>query len=130
MRVGLIDVDSHNFPNLCLMKLSEYHTSTLEIVSNNASEKVQEVNLQGRKVILRKAKIPVTRENYKILQFLDFFKDVELYMDKNNEVYIDRIKRYIVDEQICKMDVDFYIRQYPDRIYRSIHEMGLYEFFV
>ena len=26
MRVGLIDVDSHNFPNLCLMKLSEYHT--------------------------------------------------------------------------------------------------------
>ncbi len=101
---------------------------TLEIVSNNASEKVQEVNLQGRKVILRKAKIPVTRENYKILQFLDFLKDVELYMDKNNEVYIDRIKQYIVDEQICKMDVDFYIRQYPDRIYRSIHEMGLYEF--
>ena len=26
MSVGLIDVDSHNFPNLCLMKLSEYHT--------------------------------------------------------------------------------------------------------
>ena len=26
MRIGLIDVDSHNFPNLCLMKLSEYHT--------------------------------------------------------------------------------------------------------
>ena len=61
---------------------------TLEIVSNNASAKVQEVNLQGRKVILRKAKIPVTKENYKILQFLDFLKDVELYMDKNNEVYI------------------------------------------
>ena len=49
---------------------------------------------------------------------------------KNNEVYIDRIKRYIVDEQICKMDVDLYIRQYPDRTYRSIYEMGLYEFFV
>ena len=26
LRIGLIDVDSHNFPNLCLMKLSEYHT--------------------------------------------------------------------------------------------------------
>lgn len=26
MKIGLIDVDSHNFPNLCLMKLSEYHT--------------------------------------------------------------------------------------------------------
>ena len=25
MRIGLIDVDSHNFPNLCLMKLSAWH---------------------------------------------------------------------------------------------------------
>lgn len=25
MTIGLIDVDSHNFPNLCLMKLSAYH---------------------------------------------------------------------------------------------------------
>ena len=25
MKIGLIDADSHNFPNLCLMKLSAYH---------------------------------------------------------------------------------------------------------
>ena len=25
MRIGLIDVDGHRFPNLCLMKLSAYH---------------------------------------------------------------------------------------------------------
>ena len=25
MNIGLIDVDSHNFPNLCLMKLAAYH---------------------------------------------------------------------------------------------------------
>ncbi len=25
MKVGLIDVDGHHFPNLCLMKLSAYH---------------------------------------------------------------------------------------------------------
>ena len=25
MKVGLIDVDSHNFPNLALMKISTYH---------------------------------------------------------------------------------------------------------
>lgn len=27
MRVGLIDVDGHNFPNLPLMKISAYHKS-------------------------------------------------------------------------------------------------------
>ena len=25
MKIGLIDVDSHNFPNLALMKISAYH---------------------------------------------------------------------------------------------------------
>ena len=25
MRIGLVDVDGHNFPNLCLMKLSAWH---------------------------------------------------------------------------------------------------------
>ena len=25
MKIGLIDVDGHNFPNLCLMKISAYH---------------------------------------------------------------------------------------------------------
>ena len=25
MNIGLIDVDSHNFPNLALMKISAYH---------------------------------------------------------------------------------------------------------
>ena len=25
MRIGLIDVDGHNFPNLALMRISAYH---------------------------------------------------------------------------------------------------------
>ena len=26
MKIGFIDVDGHNFPNLCLMKISAYHS--------------------------------------------------------------------------------------------------------
>ena len=33
MNIGLIDVDGHNFPNLCLMKLSAYHKSVGDDVS-------------------------------------------------------------------------------------------------
>ena len=32
MKIGLIDVDGHNYPNLCLMKLSAYHKSIGDIV--------------------------------------------------------------------------------------------------
>lgn len=32
MKIGLIDVDGHNFPNLCLMKISAYHKARGDIV--------------------------------------------------------------------------------------------------
>ena len=25
MKIGLVDIDSHNFPNIALMKISQYH---------------------------------------------------------------------------------------------------------
>ena len=32
MRIGLIDVDGHNFPNLALMRISAYHKARGDIV--------------------------------------------------------------------------------------------------
>ena len=32
MRIGLIDVDGHNFPNLALMRISSYHKQQGDIV--------------------------------------------------------------------------------------------------
>ena len=32
MRIGLVDVDGHNFPNLCLMKLSSFHKAKGDLV--------------------------------------------------------------------------------------------------
>lgn len=29
MKIGLIDVDGHNFPNLALMRISSYHKATI-----------------------------------------------------------------------------------------------------
>lgn len=99
----------------------------IEIVSNNASAKVREVSLQGRRIVLRKSRIPVTKENYIVLQFLDFLKDADQYADDNNDDLCLRIRKYIIDEKIKKSDVDLYIKQYPDKIYRNIYEMGLYD---
>lgn len=32
MKIGLLDIDGHNFPNLALMKISSYHKSRGDIV--------------------------------------------------------------------------------------------------
>lgn len=101
---------------------------TIEIVSNNASAKVREIDLHGRRIILRKSRVPITNENYQILQFLDFLKDANEYSDEN-DIFENRIRKYIIDENIKKDDVDLYIKYYPDKIYRYIYEMRLYDVF-
>jgi len=57
MKVGLIDVDSHNFPNLALMKLSSYHKSR--------GDGVEFVEFWGKYDLVYKSKI------------FNFTKDVE-----------------------------------------------------
>ena len=101
----------------------------LEIVSNNASAKVREVNLHGQRILLRKSKFLVTEKNFKVLQFLDFLKDAELYSETDKDVLCNRIRKYILEAKIKKADVDMYIEKYPDKIFRYIYEMRLYDVF-
>lgn len=49
MKIGLVDVDSHNWPNLCLMKLSAYHKSQ--------RHKVEWWNPKGRYDVVYKSRV-------------------------------------------------------------------------
>ena len=49
MKIGLIDVDSHNWPNLCLMKLSAYHKSQ--------GDKVEWWKPEGRYDVVYKSRV-------------------------------------------------------------------------
>ena len=49
LKIGLIDVDSHNFPNLCLMKLSAYHKAK--------GHKVEWWNAKGRYDLVYKSRV-------------------------------------------------------------------------
>jgi hypothetical protein len=102
---------------------------TIEIVTNNTSSKVREINLKGQRVLLRKPKAPVTDKNCHVLQLLDLLKDLELYADEKNEETTKRILNYIQKEKISQESVDEYISLYPDKIYRNFYEMRLYNAF-
>lgn len=101
----------------------------LEIVSNAASAKVREVDVKGQRILLRKPKTTVTEQNYRILQFLDLLKDIELYADESNEKLADRLTAYIRQEAMRQSEVDAYLTLYPDRVYRNLYEMRLYNAF-
>ena len=102
---------------------------TLEIVSNAASANVRQVDVKGRKVVLRKPKTMVTAQNYRILQFLDLLKDIEVYADDTDEDVAARLAKYVKDENMKQADVDRYLPLYPDKVYKNLYEMRLYNAF-
>lgn len=100
-----------------------------EIVSNNASTRVKEVNVRNKRIILRRARTEITNENYVVLQFLELLKDLEQYYDISFEAVSERLKKYVRNENIKKVDVDKYIGSFPDKIYKNIYRTGLYNVF-
>ena len=100
-----------------------------EIVSNNASTRVKEVNVRNKKIILRRARTEITNENYVVLQLLELLKDLEQYYDISFENVCERLKKYVLTENIKKADVDKYIGDFPDKIYKNIYRTGLYNVF-
>ena len=102
----------------------------LEIVSNVASGNFREVDLNGQKIVLRKPKTTVTKQNSRILQFLDLLKDVDEYADDETIGVKERITSYVRAEEFTKKDFDQYISLYPDKVYRNFYEMGIYDVLV
>lgn len=100
-----------------------------EIVSNNASTRVKEVNVRNKKILLRRARTEITNENYVVLQLLELLKDLEQYYDISFENVCERLKKYVRTENIKKADVDKYIGDFPDKVYKNIYRTGLYNVF-
>ena len=101
----------------------------IEIVSNNASSRFREIDLNGRKIVLRKPKTVITDQNYRILQLLDLLSNITQYADQDMIEAASRVKEYIQKEKIKREEVDQYIGEYPERIYKNMYEMRFFDVF-
>ena len=102
---------------------------TIEITSNEASAKVRDIDIKGQKVRLRKPKTMVTKENARVLQFLDLLCEVDRLSDDTVDVS-KRLKEIITAENIQKMDIDDYISLYPVKVYKNFYDYELYDAFL
>ena len=85
--------------------------------------------MKGRKIVLRKSRIIITEKNYRTLQLLDLLSNITQYADEDMEDSYSRVKTYIQNEGISREEVDQYIKKYPDRIYKNMYEMRVFDVF-
>lgn len=97
-----------------------------ELASNNTSANRREVELGGRKLILRKPRTEINSSNALTLQFLDLMKDLDRYSELSHEELSARIQKYVIQQRISKQEIDRYLPIFPEKIYKSIYETELY----
>lgn len=100
----------------------------MEITSNIASAKSQTIQIRGQKFLLRKSRIQITNDNWQLLQLLDLLKDINLYANPTKSA--SAIKKYIIDEKFTKKQLDTYLKDYPDKIYRIMYQLDLFDVFI
>lgn len=100
--------------------------NVIEVTTNIEKSKKRDINIKDRKIILRRGKVLINNDNYKILQFLDIFNQVELYQVKEN---YDLLKCYILNNKFKKDDLQELLPKYSKKTINLIVESGLiYEF--
>ena len=100
-----------------------------EIERNGASAKCREVSVKKQKIMLRRPRTQINKENVDVLQLLDLLKDFEQYVDEDMVAATYIISSYIKKIGMKRSDVDEYIKLFPDRVYKYIYEMRLYNVF-
>lgn len=125
-RGGRIDGYYSGFTFSNMLGLTTQIPYTVEIVSNSAGGNYRVVSLGGRKFALRRPRTEITAKNQQVLQFLDFLKDFEEYVDEDSLSVSARIGKFIEASGITKNDVDQYISLFPDKTYKNFYDLRLY----
>lgn len=99
--------------------------SCYEVCSNEASTKQRKLEIDGRKIIIYKPVVDVSKENKGTLQFLDLMTTIDKYSEICGEEFSAKLREFInivgVDFELAKR----YISLFPDRVYRNIYQGGL-----
>ena len=93
-----------------------------QVVSNKATNEYRETSLAKSRVIVRKPKVPVTESNYKVLQFLDLLKDVDVYSEITGKPLQERLYQYMSDASLSLSEMEPYFSYYPDKLYKNLVE--------
>ena len=96
-----------------------------EIVSNKATCDYRELKICSTKIILRKPRTLVTKENYLELQFLDMIKEIDnisiLDKDENKKIVLNYMNTAKISFEKLQKLLEFY----PDKIYKNLYQVGV-----
>ena len=94
--------------------------NVIEIYTNNEKSRVREITVNNLKVILRKTRVNITKENICVLSFLELMNSFP--SDYFNSERKNIIINYIKENGINRKEITKYSPYFPDRVMRNLVE--------
>ena len=94
--------------------------NVIEIYTNNEKSRVREITVNNLKVILRKTRVNITKENISVLSFLELMNSFP--RDYFNFERKNIIINYIKENGINRKEITKYSPYFPDRVMRNLVE--------
>jgi hypothetical protein len=94
----------------------------LELASNNESARVREVRVGFQRILARRPRVAVTKENANILQFLDLMNIINpKFMDETDQYMLNK---YVKDSGVTQYQIYKYAGLFPANAMRNFLESG------
>lgn len=105
---------------LSQLRLTTQMPNVIEIYTNNEQSNARDVLVGSQKVLVRRARTPVNRNNAAVLSFLELMNTVPAGFITGEKKEI--IERYIADNGITRSAVTEYAPLFPDKALRTLVE--------
>ena len=99
--------------------------STIEIVTNNETMIVRECMINGRRIILRKSRTLINRDNVSAYTILELFSDMDIEKYLENHSAQREVKEYIKENKVKMKDIVDLINNFPSKTIKNIIRGGL-----
>lgn len=108
--------------------LSYQVPNTIEVITNKESRDVREIEIRGRKVILRKSRLPITSENESAYTLMELFNGIDMRQYRENSMVRESISSYIKEKKINSETIYSMASSFPARTMKNLATSGvLYE---
>ncbi len=102
--------------------------NVIEVITNNESRKMREIEIRGRKVILRKSRLPITNENEGAYTLMELFNNIDMRQYYEEKMIRDSVSEYIRKKQITRSDILSLADAFPAKAMKNLATSGvLYE---
>lgn len=99
--------------------------TAIEVVTNNETMWVRETKLKNRSIILRKSRLPITRENADVYTILELFSNMDMRKYLDDTSVQREVVEFIRDRAIKGKDVYALAGAFPSKTTRNIMESGI-----